>query len=245
MEIKTVCILGKEESGAKLVEFLNKADVKVFVADVDKHFDKQSVQADLVLEVGLEDITLKTRVAKKWDTKCHQKTIFAIVAANPWVTQIAAATSRPEMVAGLHLAKNPLEEKYLVQIVRGLQTSQEAMQSLEDMLKRAGLTVVRVEENPGLILDRVIASIVNEAALMYSTKLASLEDIDRMMRSCVNWPMGPFEFADSIGIDKIVDTLESMSGQLGPKYMTCFLLRKMVSAGRLGKKTGRGFYVYN
>lgn len=149
------------------------------------------------------------------------------------------------MVAGLHLTQNPLEEQYLVQIVSGLQTSQETMQSLEDILKRAGLTVVRVEENSGLILDRVIASIINEAALMYSTKLATLGDIDRMMRACVNWPMGPFEFADIIGIDKVVDTLESMSEQLGPKYMPCFLLRKMVSAGWLGKKTGRGFYVYN
>ena len=245
MEIETVCILGKEESDTKLVEFLAKADMKVFVAEIDKDFDKRVVQANLILEVGLEDIELKTKVAKKWDVECHQKAMLATVTANPWVTQIAAATSRPEMVAGLHLTKNPLEEKYLVQIVSGLQTSQETMQSLEDMMKRAGLTVVRVEENPGLILDRIIASIVNEAALMYSTKLATLRDIDRMMRSCVNWPMGPFEFADIIGIDKVVDTLESMSEQLGPKYMPCFLLQKMVSAGWLGKKTGRGFYVYN
>jgi len=245
VEIETACILGQEESGTKLVELLAKADVKVFVADIDKDFDKRIIQADLVLEVGLEDIELKTNVAKKWDAKCHQKTILATVTANPWVTQIAAVTSRPEMVAGLHLTQNPLEEKYLVQIVSGLQTSQETMHSLEDILKRAGLTVVRVEENPGLIPDRVIASIINEAALMYSTKLATLGDIDRMMRACVNWPMGPFEFADIIGIDKVVDTLESMSEQLGPKYMPCFLLRKMVSAGWLGKKTGRGFYVYN
>lgn len=245
MEIETICILGQEESGTKLAELLAKGDVKVFVADFSKDFDKRVSQADLVLEVALEDIELKTKVARKWDANCHEKAILATVTANPWVTQIATSTSRPGKVAGLHLTKNPLEEKYLVQIVRGLQTSQETMQSLEAILKRAGLIAVPVEENAGLILDRVVASIVNEAALMYSTKLASLEDIDRMMKSCVNWPMGPFEFADTIGVDKVVATLESMSEKLGPKYMPCFLLQKMVTAGWLGKKAGRGFYVYS
>jgi 3-hydroxybutyryl-CoA dehydrogenase len=91
----------------------------------------------------------------------------------------------------------------------------------------------------------VIASIVNEAAVMYSSKLATKEDIDSMMKVCVNWPMGPFEFADTIGVDKVVEILESMSQQLGPRYQPCFLLRKMVDAGWLGKKTGRGFYVYS
>jgi len=245
METQIVCIVGKGEIDTKLAELVARASIKVITVEPGKSFDKQVAKADLILEAATEDITVKTELARKYDVECHEKAILAIVTPNPWVTQIAATISRPWKVAGLHLTKNPHEEKYLVQIVRGLQTSQETMQSLEDLMKQASLAAVPVEENPGLILDRVVASIVNEAALMFSTKLASMEDIDRMMRSCVNWPMGPFEFADTIGVDKVVEILEAMSEKLGPEYMPCFLLQKMVSAGWLGKKTGRGFYVYS
>ncbi|MBM4445953.1 MAG: hypothetical protein FJ023_01200 [Chloroflexi bacterium] len=245
MKIPTVGIVGEGELAANLQELLVKADFKVIASDLSGDYAKQVVDVDLVIEIAPEDIAVKKKVFKNCDAKCSNEAILATTTANPWVTQLARATKRPEKVIGLNFTKNPFEEKYLVQIVRGLQTSDETIQTAREFLARVGITAVNLGETPGFILDRVIASIVNEAAVMYSSKLATKEDIDNMMKVCVNWPMGPFEFADILGVDKIVEILDSMSQQLGHRYQPCFLLRKMVDAGWLGKKTGRGFYVYS
>jgi 3-hydroxybutyryl-CoA dehydrogenase len=197
------------------------------------------------LEVAPEEMAAKEKILKSCDSKCHKETILATTTANPWITKLAAATKRPEKVVGLNFTKNPFEDKYLVQIVRGIQTSDDTVQVSREFLEKSDIAVAELEETPGFILDRVIASIVNEACVMYSAKLATLEDMDRMMKVCVNWPMGPFEFADTIGVDRVVEILESVSQQLGPKYLPNFLLKRMVDAGWLGKKTGRGFYVYS
>jgi 3-hydroxybutyryl-CoA dehydrogenase len=245
MKIDTVVIIGEGELTDKLKELLNKANLKVFVADLKEDYAKQVGEADLVLEVAPEDIAAKKKIFKSCDAKCRKEAILATATANPWVTQLARATKRPDKVIGLNFTENPLEEKYLVQVVKGLQTSDETVQAVMELLANVGITAVKLEETPGFILDRVIASVVNEAAVMYSSKLATKEDIDNMMKVCVNWPMGPFEFADSMGVDKIVEILDEMSQQLGSKYQPCFLLRRMVDAGWLGKKTGRGFHVYS
>ncbi len=245
MKIRAINIIGEGELAIKLKELVSKADFKVIASELTGDYARQAADVDLVLEVAPEDIAVKKKVFKSCDAKCGKETILATTTANPWVTQLAKATKRPEKVIGLNFTKNPFEEKYLVQIVRGLQTSDETIQAVKEFLGKVGVTAVKLEENPGFILDRVIASIINEAAVMYSSKLATKEDIDSMMKVCVNWPMGPFEFADTIGVDKVVEILESMSQQLGPRYQPCFLLRKMVDAGWLGKKTGRGFYVYS
>ena len=245
MKIDTVVIIGEGELTDKLKELLNKANLKVFVADLKEDYAKQVGEADLVLEVAPEDIAAKKKIFKSCDAKCRKEAILATATANPWVTQLARATKRPDKVIGLNFTENPLEEKYLVQVVKGLQTSDETVQAVMELLANVGITAVKLEETPGFILDRVIASVVNEAAVMYSSKLATKEDIDNMMKVCVNWPMGPFEFADSMGVDRVVEILDSMSQQLGPKYQPCFLLRRMVDAGWLGKKTSRGFHVYS
>ena len=245
MKIDTVVIIGEGELTDKLKELLNKANLKVFVADLKEDYAKQVGEADLVMEVAPEDIAAKKKIFKSCDAKCRKEAILATATANPWVTQLARATKRPDKVIGLNFTENPLEEKYLVQVVKGLQTSDETVQAVMELLANVGITAVKLEETPGFILDRVIASVVNEAAVMYSSKLATKEDIDNMMKVCVNWPMGPFEFADSMGVDKIVEILDEMSQQLGSKYQPCFLLRRMVDAGWLGKKTGRGFHVYS
>jgi len=245
MKIGTVSIIGEGELADKLKELLNKADLKVFVANLKEDYAKQVSESDLVLEVAPEDLPAKKKIFKSCDAKCRKETIIATTSSNPWVTQLAVATKRPAKVVGLNFTKNPLEEKYLVQVVKGLQTSDETVQAVKDFLTKAGITAVKLEETQGFILDRVIASIVNEAAVMYSSKLATKEDIDNMMKVCVNWPMGPFEFADSMGIDRVVEILDEMTQQLGPKYQPCFLLRRMVDAGWLGKKTGRGFHIYS
>ena len=245
MKIHSISIIAEGKLGIKLQELFLKYDLKVIMMDLSQDYAKQASDADLILEVVAEDIDLKKKVLKNCDAKCRRETILATTTANTWVTKVARSTTRPDKIIGLNFTKNPFEEKYLVQVVKGMQTSDETVQAVKHFLKKVEVTAVKLEENPGLVLDRVLSSIVNEAAVMYSGKLASKEDIDSMMKVCANWPMGPFEFADTLGVDKIVETLDHMSQQLGPRYQPCFLLRNMVDAGWLGKKTGRGFYVYS
>lgn len=245
MNVRMVGIIGEGGLKVWLPELLSKADFKVITSDLSEDYANRASDVDLVLEVGAEDFALKKKVFENCDSKCRRETILATTTDKPWITKLAAATKRPNKVIGLNFTKNPFEERYLAQIVKGLQTSEDTVQASGELLGKVGIAVAKLEETPGFILDRVIASIVNEAAVMYSSKLATLEDIDRMMKVCVNWPMGPFEFADTIGVDRVVEVLESLSQQLGPKYLANFLLRKMVDAGWLGKKTGRGFYVYS
>jgi 3-hydroxybutyryl-CoA dehydrogenase len=244
MKITTVSIIGEGELADKLKELLGKAKIKVVAANLKEDYVKQVGESDLVIELAPEDLVAKKKIFKNCDAKCPKGTILATTSSNPWVTRLASVTKRPDKVVDINFTKNPFEEKYLVQIVKGLQTSDETIQAVKQFLGEAGITAVKLEETPGLILDRVIASVVNEAAVMYSSKLATKEDIDKMMKVCVNWPMGPFEFADNMGVDRVVEILDEMTGKLGPKFQPCFLLRRMVDAGWLGKKMGRGFYVY-
>jgi len=245
MRISTVSILGEGELKEELQRILSKAEPKVIIYDTTQDYSEQVLNADLVLETENEDFAVKKKIFENCDNKFNKKTILATTSGNPWITRLAATTKRPDKVIGLNFTKNPFEEKYLVQIVKGLQTSDDTVQYVSEFLVKMGIAIARLVETPGFILDRVIASIINEATIMYSSNLADIKDIDKMMKVCVNWPMGPFEFADAIGIDRVVDILESLSQQLGPKYVPSFTLRKMVDAGWLGKKTGRGFYVYN
>src|SRR4030042_4123604 len=188
MKIGAVSIIGEGELADKLKDLLEKTNLKVLVAELKGEYTKQVTEADLVLEVAPEDLAAKKKIIKSCDAKCRKEAILATTTSNPWVTQLASATKRPDKVVGLNFTKNPFEEKYLVQVVKGLQTSDETVQSVMELLKTAGITAVKLEETPGFILDRVIASIVNEAAVMYSSKLATKEDIDNMMKVCVNWP---------------------------------------------------------
>ncbi len=245
MKISTVGIIGDGALADKLKETFSQAVLKVVAVGLKDDYGKQMMEADIVIELTSEDLTAKKKILKSCDAKCRQDTILATTTSNPWVTQLSGLTKRPDKVVGLNFTKNPFEDKYLVQVVKGLQTSDDTIQAVKEFITNVGMIAVKLEETPGFILDRVIAAIVNEAAVMYSSKLASKEDIDKMMKVCVNWPMGPFEFADNMGIDKVVNILDEMTQELGPKYQPCFLLRKMVDAGWLGKKTGRGFYVYS
>jgi 3-hydroxybutyryl-CoA dehydrogenase len=245
MKIGAVGIIGEGEVADKLQETLGKAKIKVVLTSLKGDYGQQIAESDLILELAPEELATKKKVFKNCDAKCPKGAILATTSSNPWVTQLASETKRPDKVVGLNFTKNPFEEKFLVQIVKGLQTSDDTIQAVKQFLTDAEVIAVKLEETPGFILDRVIASVVNEAAVMYSSKLATKEDIDKMMKVCVNWPMGPFEFADSMGLDRVVEILDQMTEQLGPKFQPCFLLRRMVDAGWLGKKTGRGFYVYS
>jgi len=245
MKISKVGIIGEGELADKLKEMLSKANLTVVGAGLKADWVKVVADCDMVLELAPEDFDAKKKLLRTCDAKCRKEAVLATTSSHPWVTHLAGETKRPDKVVGLHFTRNPFEDKYLVQVVRGLQTSDETVLAANDFLAGAGITAVKLQETPGFILDRVIASVVNEAAVMYSSRLASKEDIDKMMKVCVNWPMGPFEFADYMGIDRVVEILDEMTEQLGPKFQPCFLLRRMVDAGWLGKKTGRGFNVYS
>lgn len=244
MSIGNITIIGRTALGDELAQILAKSGFKVFVTDLDEDYLGKISTSELVLEFLPDDLELKSKVLRDCDTKCQEKTILATTTANPWITRLARQTARPDRFVGINLAKNPVQDKLLAQIVKGLQTSAGTVEACSELLRKTGVTPVKLEESPGFIIDRVMASIVNEAALMYSAKLATIEDIDRMVKLCANWPLGPFEFADIVGIDNLVKVLETLHQQLGHKYQPCSLLRKMVDAGWLGKKTGRGFYTY-
>lgn len=242
--INKIVILGNGEATAKVQDLFSKAGLKVVLLGLTEDYVKELTDADLVLEAISADKESRKEVLRKCGEKSPAEAILASTASSG-ITELATATGRPQKFAGLNFTANPFEEKYLVQITRGLESSEETMRSCKELIEKTGATFVDVEDSPGLILDRVIATVINEAATMYMTKLASAEDIDSMTKLCLNWPMGPFEFADTIGIDNVVATLDDLSQQLGPQYLPCRLLNKMVTVGRLGKKTGRGFYTYN
>ncbi len=241
-EIVKIVILGTDEDAVKIEQLLSKAGYKTTLKK--EKFAEGVSDADLILEAlpSLE-IEPKKEALRQCARKAPPRAILATVSPGG-VTEIAAATGKPERVIGLNFTFNPFEEKCLVQIVKGLKTSAETVEVCENIIKKTGATMVVVEDVPGLILGRPLASLINEAALMHSTRVATIEDIDRVAKLCLNWPLGPFEFADYIGIDKVVAILEASTSD-GAQYRPCRLLRQMVVSGQLGKKTGRGFYTYS
>lgn len=237
MKINSIIITGTEELAGKIKGLFASAGFNV------TRSDDNFTGADLVIEALAGDIETKKRALHAAEKQVSEKAIFATTAF--WgITEISATIKRPQRFVGMNFTFNPSQTKCLVQMVKGLETSEETIQICKSLLEKSGATVVQVEDSPGLILDRVMAMMINEAADMHASKLASVEDIDMAMKLCANWPMGPFEFADTIGIDNVVATLAILSQQLGQQYLPCRLLRQMVAAGQLGKKTGRGFYNY-
>ncbi len=245
MDIKTITIIGRNSLSQAVQQVLTAGHFKVITFDLEQDYTAGAAESEVVLEFLPEDFELKSKVLHNCAAKCSEETILATTTANSWVTRLATKIENPGRFIGLNFVKNPVQEKLLVQIVKGLQTSPRTVENCAQWLEKTGVTPVKLEESPGFIIDRVMAAIVNEAALMYSTKLATIEDIDKMVKVCANWPLGPFEFADTVGIDNVVKVLDSLYQQFGPKYKPCLLLRKMVDAGWLGKKTSRGFYTYS
>ena len=242
-EINSIVILGRGERMEKVRAVISRAGLKVVVADMRRDYTKELVDADLVLEDVSGDMDARKKVLRKCDKEASPKLILATTASSG-ITELAAVTKRAQKFIGLDFVFNPLDDKCLIQITKGWQSSEETVQSCKALAEKIGAVAVEVEDSPGLILDRVIATVINEAAMMKMSDVAATEDIDRITRLCLNWPMGPFEFADTIGIDNVVAILEILSQQLGQQYLPCRLLRQMAAAGQLGKKTGKGFYTY-
>jgi 3-hydroxybutyryl-CoA dehydrogenase len=240
-KIKKVIILGSGEAGEKIRDLFSQAGLKVVMLSLEEDYIKGLADADLVLDALSQDMESRKEALRKCDEKAPAKTVLATTASSG-ITELAGATKRPQKFIGLNFTANPLTPKYLVQMTKGLETSEETLRTCRELVEEADATAVELEDSPGLILDRVVTTVINEAASMHMSKLASVEDIDKITKLCLNWPMGPFEFADTLGVDNVVATLEVLSQQSGQQYLPCRLLRQMVASGRLGKKTGKGFY---
>ena len=232
-------LIGSSETVTKVAELLAKAKIQV-VANEERVTTKLT-NTDLIIEF-LDHPRKRAEVLGKAAASVKADAVLATSALGG-ITELASAINRRDRVIGLNFTFNPFEDKCLVQIVKGLETSMETIDACKCLLEKAGTTAIVVEDLPGLVLDRTLASLVNEAAEMYATEVANIEDIDRVTRLCLNWPMGPFEFADYLGIDNVVATLE-MIARDEPQYTPSRLLRQMVAAGKLGRKVEQGFYSY-
>jgi 3-hydroxybutyryl-CoA dehydrogenase len=201
--------------------------------------------ADLVIEAATENKPLKLKIFDDLDGIAKPGVILATNTSSISITEIAAATKRPELVVGVHFM-NPVPIMPLVEIIRGYATSQETLDSALELTRNLGKTPVEAADYPGFISNRVLCPMINEAIYCVMEGVGTPEAIDTVMRLGMNHPMGPLTLADFVGLDVVLAVMDVLYEGLGdPKYRACPLLRKMVAAGHLGKKSGRGFYNYN
>jgi 3-hydroxybutyryl-CoA dehydrogenase len=202
-----------------------------------------AANAQLVVEAVPEDLGLKHTVFRELEAVCTPETVFASNTSALSITEIAAAVENPSRVIGMHYF-NPAHIMKLVEIVRGLETSQATVDAALEVATRSGKENVLVNEAPGFATSRINAMIGNEAFYMLQEGVASARDIDKAMKLGLNHPMGPFEMIDLVGLDTRLKVLEYLHETLGEKFRPCPLLVKYVKAGRLGRKVGRGVYEY-
>ena len=200
---------------------------------------------ELVIEAATEEMEVKKKIFQDLDTICEDDTILATNTSALSITEIATTVANPERVLGIHFF-NPVPVMKLVEIVRGLTTSEEIIQECQDFVAAAGKTVVEVQESPGFIVNRILIPMINEAVFLLQEGVASVEDIDTAMKNGANHPTGPLALADMIGIDVCLAIMETLQEELGDdKYRPCPLLRQKVRANQLGRKSGQGFYSYS
>ena len=198
--------------------------------------------ADFVIEAVFERAEVKLPVFRELEESCPKETILASNTSGIPISLLASATKRPDKVIGTHFM-NPVPLMKGVEIVRSLLTSEETLKVSVDFVRSLGKETVVVKDSPGFVTNRLITLVFNEAAKLLEENLASVEDIDKIEKLSHNWPMGPFELADMVGIDVIVDLLEGIYQQTGwERYKPAPLLKRMVEIGYTGRKAGKGFY---
>ena len=205
---------------------------------------KQAAEADLVIEAIVENVEVKRSVFAELDGICKEGAILGTNTSSISITEIASATKRPEKVIGMHFF-NPATVMKLVEVIRGVHTSDETYAAVCEAAASIGKQPVEVKEYPGFVVNRILIPMINEAAGLVAENIASVEDIDAAMKLGCNHPMGPLALGDLIGLDVVLAIMDTLNRETGdPKYRAHTLLRKMVRGGLLGKKTGRGFYTY-
>ena len=200
--------------------------------------------ADLVMEAIVENLAVKKEVFGQLDSLCKPSCIFATNTSSISITEIASATGRPDKFIGMHFF-NPATVMKLIEIIRGVQTSEETFEVIRALSVEVGKEPVQVAEAPGFVVNRLLIPMINEACFLVEEGVASAEDIDTAMKLGANHPMGPLALGDLIGLDVCLAIMDSLFAEThDSKYRACGLLRKMVRGGLLGRKSGKGFYAY-
>lgn len=242
---------GVEKIGAQWAKMLEKQKI----SREDEARARESLKAvgsladlkdfDLIIEAVSESLPLKTKIFQELDQVVKPEALFASNTSSISITTLAAVTRRPTQFAGMHFM-NPVPIMKLVEGISGIQTSPETFQKIKEVAERMGKTFVSVRDMPGFAVNRILMPMINEAVFALYEGIASVEDIDTSMKLGTNQPMGPLTLADFIGLDTCLAIMEVLHEGLGDsKYRPCPLLRQYVTAGWLGRKSGRGFYTYS
>jgi 3-hydroxybutyryl-CoA dehydrogenase len=233
--------LGREAAKGKL----SAEEVDAAIARIRATTERGNLAAaDLAVEAASERFEIKSELFRSLDKILPQKAILATNTSSISITKLAAQTSRPAQVIGMHFF-NPVPVMALVEIIRGLQTDQATFETIRNLSKKLGKTPIEVNDSPGFVSNRVLMPLINEAAFTVMEGIATAEAVDQVFQLGMAHPMGPLTLADFIGLDVCVDILRVLHRELGdPKYRPCPLLVRMADAGWLGRKSGRGFYNY-
>ncbi|WP_096437681.1 3-hydroxybutyryl-CoA dehydrogenase [Alteribacter populi] len=227
-------------------ERISEADMDRFLRRIQPSVDLTNAEdVDIVIEAAVENMDVKKSVFSQLDEIAPEHTILATNTSSLPITELASVTNRPEKVIGMHFM-NPVPVMKLVEVIRGLATSQEVFETVYTMAENVKKTAVEVQDFPGFVSNRILMPMINEAIFTVYEGVSSPKDVDEVMKLGMNHPMGPLTLADFIGLDTCLYIMETLHEGFGDdKYRPCPLLRKYVKAGWLGKKSGRGFYEYS